>query len=139
MLFTAARRALLLPLIGVFSCRRFSIDDAAIGQGAEPVWSTQLSPDSACSEGSVGSLDQQQDSGQSTPQPRFWFWYSACRVPQVPVLKDPVGSKLLMFLCDAGEASTIGVGFSATHRFSGTPGKIVCDGWRRAGSGGGAN
>ncbi|XP_011471554.2 WD repeat-containing protein 62 isoform X2 [Oryzias latipes] len=41
---------------------RFSIDDAAIGQGAEPVWSTQLSPDSACSEGSVGSLDQQQDS-----------------------------------------------------------------------------
>ncbi|KAM4567103.1 WD repeat-containing protein 62 isoform 2-T2 [Odontesthes bonariensis] len=35
-------------------------------QGAEPVWSTQLSPDSACpdsacSEGSAGSLEQQQD------------------------------------------------------------------------------
>ncbi|XP_074536120.1 WD repeat-containing protein 62 isoform X2 [Halichoeres trimaculatus] len=27
----------------------------------EPVWSTQLSPDSACSEGSGGSLEQQQD------------------------------------------------------------------------------
>ncbi|KAM3616628.1 uncharacterized protein V6R79_021037 [Siganus canaliculatus] len=31
------------------------------GQGVEPVWSTQLSPDSACSEGSTGSLDQQHD------------------------------------------------------------------------------
>ncbi|CAJ1066351.1 WD repeat-containing protein 62 isoform X3 [Xyrichtys novacula] len=31
------------------------------GQGTEPVWSTQLSPDSACSEGSAGSLEQLQD------------------------------------------------------------------------------
>ncbi|XP_069581476.1 WD repeat-containing protein 62 isoform X1 [Brachyistius frenatus] len=31
------------------------------GQGAEPVWSTQLSPDSACSDGSAGSLEQQHD------------------------------------------------------------------------------
>ncbi|XP_013767425.1 WD repeat-containing protein 62 isoform X2 [Pundamilia nyererei] len=31
------------------------------GQGEEPVWQTQLSPDSACSEGSAGSLEQQHD------------------------------------------------------------------------------
>ncbi|XP_034459457.1 WD repeat-containing protein 62 [Hippoglossus hippoglossus] len=31
------------------------------GQGAEPVWSTQLSPDSACSEGSAGSVEQPLD------------------------------------------------------------------------------
>ncbi|XP_039454248.1 WD repeat-containing protein 62 isoform X2 [Oreochromis aureus] len=31
------------------------------GQGEEPVWRTQLSPDSACSEGSAGSLEQQHD------------------------------------------------------------------------------
>ncbi|XP_044209771.1 WD repeat-containing protein 62 isoform X2 [Thunnus albacares] len=31
------------------------------GQGAGPVWSSQLSPDSACSEGSAGSVEQQQD------------------------------------------------------------------------------
>ncbi|XP_076590644.1 WD repeat-containing protein 62 isoform X3 [Chaetodon auriga] len=31
------------------------------GQGAEPLWSTELSPDSACSEGSAGSLEQQHD------------------------------------------------------------------------------
>nr|XP_046246031.1 WD repeat-containing protein 62 isoform X3 [Scatophagus argus] len=31
------------------------------GQGAGPVWSTQLSPDSACSEGSAGSLEPQQE------------------------------------------------------------------------------
>ncbi|KAE8294828.1 WD repeat-containing protein 62 [Larimichthys crocea] len=31
------------------------------GQGAGPVWSTQLSPDSACSEGSAGSVEQQHD------------------------------------------------------------------------------
>ncbi|AWO99523.1 putative WD repeat-containing protein 62-like [Scophthalmus maximus] len=31
------------------------------GQGVEPVWSTQLSPDSACSEGSAGSLEQPHD------------------------------------------------------------------------------
>lgn len=36
------------------------------GQGAEPVWSTQLSPDSACSEGSAGSVEQQPDAGQRT-------------------------------------------------------------------------
>lgn len=35
------------------------------GQGEEPVWRTQLSPDSACSEGSAGSLEQQHDPGQS--------------------------------------------------------------------------
>ncbi|XP_015248456.1 PREDICTED: mitogen-activated protein kinase-binding protein 1-like [Cyprinodon variegatus] len=31
------------------------------GQGVEPVWRTHPSPDSACSEGSAGSLEQQQD------------------------------------------------------------------------------
>ncbi|XP_047247681.1 WD repeat-containing protein 62 isoform X3 [Girardinichthys multiradiatus] len=31
------------------------------GQGAEPMWRTHQSPDSACSEGSMGSLEQQQD------------------------------------------------------------------------------
>ncbi|KAM4589498.1 WD repeat-containing protein 62 isoform 2-T3 [Fundulus diaphanus] len=31
------------------------------GQGVEPAWGTHLSPDSACSEGSTGSLEQQQD------------------------------------------------------------------------------
>ncbi|KAM6987425.1 LOW QUALITY PROTEIN: WD repeat-containing protein 62 [Tautogolabrus adspersus] len=31
------------------------------GRGVEPVWSSQLSPDSACSEGSAGSLEQQHD------------------------------------------------------------------------------
>ncbi|XP_041797432.1 WD repeat-containing protein 62 isoform X3 [Chelmon rostratus] len=31
------------------------------GQGAESMWSTELSPDSACSEGSAGSLEQQHD------------------------------------------------------------------------------
>ncbi|XP_069390921.1 WD repeat-containing protein 62 isoform X2 [Paralichthys olivaceus] len=30
-------------------------------QGAEPVWRTQLSPDSACSEGSAGSMEQPHD------------------------------------------------------------------------------
>lgn len=35
------------------------------GQGAEPVWSTQLSPDSACSEGSAGSLEPPPDAGQT--------------------------------------------------------------------------
>lgn len=34
------------------------------GQGAWPVCLSQLSPDSACSEGSTGSVDQQQDTGQ---------------------------------------------------------------------------
>lgn len=34
-------------------------------QKAEPVWSTQLSPDSACSEGSAGSLEPPQDAGQT--------------------------------------------------------------------------
>ncbi|KAM9317614.1 WD repeat-containing protein 62 isoform 2-T2 [Pholidichthys leucotaenia] len=31
------------------------------GQGVEHTWNTQLSPDSACCDGSVGSLEQQQD------------------------------------------------------------------------------
>lgn len=35
------------------------------GQGVEPVWSTQLSPDSACSEGSAGSLEPPPDAGQT--------------------------------------------------------------------------
>lgn len=35
------------------------------GEGVEPVWSSQLSPDSACSDGSTGSLEQQPDAGQS--------------------------------------------------------------------------
>lgn len=35
------------------------------GQVAGPVWSTQLSPDSACSEGSAGSLEPPQDAGQT--------------------------------------------------------------------------
>lgn len=35
------------------------------GQLVEPVWSTQLSPDSACSEGSAGSLEPPPDAGQT--------------------------------------------------------------------------
>lgn len=35
------------------------------GQGAEPAWSTQLSPDSACSEGSAGSLEPPHDAGET--------------------------------------------------------------------------
>ncbi|MEQ2160963.1 hypothetical protein GOODEAATRI_004821, partial [Goodea atripinnis] len=34
------------------------------GQGAELMWRTHQSPDSACSEGSTGSLEQQQDTGK---------------------------------------------------------------------------
>lgn len=34
------------------------------GEGAEPAWSSQLSPDSALSDGSTGSLEQQPDAGQ---------------------------------------------------------------------------
>ncbi|KAM6932947.1 WD repeat-containing protein 62 [Xenentodon cancila] len=47
--------------------REFSVEGVACPhselshQGAEPVWSTQLSPDSACSDGSAGSLEQPQD------------------------------------------------------------------------------
>ncbi|KAF3848280.1 hypothetical protein F7725_021308 [Dissostichus mawsoni] len=37
--------------------------EGAEPKGAEPVWSSQLSPDSALSEGSAGSLEQQQDAG----------------------------------------------------------------------------
>lgn len=53
--------------------RDFSVEGVAHSQdqGAElqvkgvgPVWSSQLSPDSACSEGSAGSLEQQHDAGQ---------------------------------------------------------------------------
>lgn len=36
------------------------------GHGVEPVWSGQLSPDSACSDGSTGSLEHQPDAGQSS-------------------------------------------------------------------------
>ncbi|MEQ2300801.1 hypothetical protein AMECASPLE_029653 [Ameca splendens] len=36
------------------------------GQGAEPMWRTHQSPDSACSEGSTGSLEQQQDTDTET-------------------------------------------------------------------------
>ena len=35
------------------------------GQGAGPAWSSQLSPDSALSDGSTGSLEPQPDAGQS--------------------------------------------------------------------------
>lgn len=35
------------------------------GQGPEPEWRTHPSPDSACSEGSTGSLEQQQDTGKN--------------------------------------------------------------------------
>lgn len=35
----------------------------ARGQGAEPAWSSQQSPD--CSDASTGSVEQQQDAGQS--------------------------------------------------------------------------
>lgn len=34
------------------------------GQGAEPVWSSHLSADSALSDGSTGSLEQHPDAGQ---------------------------------------------------------------------------
>lgn len=46
---------------GVTDTRRSLTQLEVKGQRAEPVWSTQLSPDSACSEGSAGSLEQQQD------------------------------------------------------------------------------
>ncbi|KAI3353860.1 hypothetical protein L3Q82_004861 [Scortum barcoo] len=46
---------------GVNDPRRSLTQLEVKGQGAEPVWSTQLSPDSACSEGSAGSLEQQHD------------------------------------------------------------------------------
>lgn len=54
------------------SCRDFSVEGVANpqlenrGQGAGPAWSSQLSPDSALSDGSTGSLEQQPDAGQST-------------------------------------------------------------------------
>ncbi|XP_068441893.1 WD repeat-containing protein 62 [Clinocottus analis] len=38
------------------------------GQGAEPVWSARLSPDSACYEGSAGSLEQQDADTDSLSQ-----------------------------------------------------------------------
>ncbi|XP_070685010.1 WD repeat-containing protein 62 isoform X2 [Pempheris klunzingeri] len=46
---------------GVSDPRRALTQLEVKGQRAEPVWSTQLSPDSACSEGSAGSLEQQHD------------------------------------------------------------------------------
>lgn len=49
---------------GVTDTRRSLTQLEVKGQRAEPVWSTQLSPDSACSEGSAGSLEQQQDAGE---------------------------------------------------------------------------
>lgn len=53
------------------SSRDFSVEGVADpqrenkGQGAEPAWSSQLSPDSALSDGSTGSLEQQAEAGQS--------------------------------------------------------------------------
>ena len=44
--------------------REFDVQAEVRGQVAGPVWSSQLSPDSACSEGSAGSVEQQQDAGQ---------------------------------------------------------------------------
>ncbi|XP_051255549.1 WD repeat-containing protein 62 isoform X2 [Dicentrarchus labrax] len=46
---------------GVTDPRRSLTQVEVKGQGTEPVWSTQMSPDSACSEGSAGSLEQQHD------------------------------------------------------------------------------
>ncbi|XP_035536469.1 WD repeat-containing protein 62-like [Morone saxatilis] len=46
---------------GVTDPRRSLTQLEVKGQGTEPVWSTQMSPDSACSEGSAGSLEQQHD------------------------------------------------------------------------------
>lgn len=53
------------------SVRDFSVEgvaDAQLeskGEGAEPAWSSRLSPDSALSDGSTGSLEQQPDAGRS--------------------------------------------------------------------------
>lgn len=58
---------------GLLSVRDFSVQGVADpqlenkGQGAEPAWSSQLSPDSALSDGSTGSVEQQPDAGQSSP------------------------------------------------------------------------
>lgn len=46
------------------------------GQGVEPGWSTQLSPDSACSEGSAGSVEQPQDAGQSVSAQVGCDWWT---------------------------------------------------------------
>ncbi|XP_042372181.1 WD repeat-containing protein 62-like isoform X2 [Plectropomus leopardus] len=46
---------------GVADPRRSLTQLEVRGQRAEPGWSTQPSPDSACSEGSAGSVEQQQD------------------------------------------------------------------------------
>ncbi|XP_062274498.1 WD repeat-containing protein 62 isoform X3 [Scomber scombrus] len=43
------------------SDREFDVQAEVRGQVTGPVWSSQLSPDSACSEGSAGSVEQQQD------------------------------------------------------------------------------
>ncbi|TNN31603.1 WD repeat-containing protein 62 [Liparis tanakae] len=48
------------------STREF--DTEVKGQGAEPLWSAQLSPDSACFDGSVGSLEQQDADTDSLSQ-----------------------------------------------------------------------
>ncbi|XP_058490411.1 WD repeat-containing protein 62 isoform X3 [Solea solea] len=56
---SAANRELNVKATTVPQCSLTQLEVG--GQVVEPVWSTQLSPDSACSEGSAGSLDQQHD------------------------------------------------------------------------------
>lgn len=57
---------------GLLSSRDFSVEGVADpqlenrGQGVGPAWNSQLSPDSALSDGSTGSLEQQPDAGQSS-------------------------------------------------------------------------
>lgn len=57
------------------------------GQGEEPVWRTQLSPDSACSEGSAGSLEQQHDPGQSLTLKTLQEAQNRASLPQGSVSK----------------------------------------------------
>lgn len=57
------------------------------GQG--PVWRTRLSPDSACSEVSAGSLEQQHDAGQPSVSVETLFRHE--------MLKDRSGFYIVLF------------------------------------------
>lgn len=65
-----------------------------IGQGAEPLWISQLSTDSTCSEGSAGSAEPQQHSGQflsvscSLIQSSWWRRTSSARVSSRDIVNN---------------------------------------------------
>lgn len=76
------------------------------GQGKEPVWSTQLSPDSACSEGSGGSLEQQQDAGKQAPHT------STCPVCVVSVAFQSLSGRSLSLSFSAADTDSLSQGSS---------------------------